>query len=370
MESTIAAVGTPRLLVGLNYAWAFNKYGWYFGPKHDESWIADNFYRERTTFVGGPSWPSAFSLTLDEIKSRFGIRLIRLFLLCNAQNLGVVSDASPWRILDPLPPEFCEHLTIILDTLRRKEMKAILSILDFGIGAPFGARQRGHHRVVTDSSVRADFVARVVTPFAKIGRAYHDVIFAWEAMNEPVWLTGHTWPHEYRFFDPAASVAQVNSYLREVIQGIRAVDPDVKTTVGHRYYRDLTVFETGDLPQFHFYPTYVRDPFALTPTGVTVPGTDPPTLPVVRRERVKPILGELGVSSGHGDSWLELRGADHADARCRARERLVRVEESGYEVVLAWPDEDWDGSMSFDRLKYSREAQQGILEYLHRTRTP
>ena len=56
-------------------------------------------------------------------------------------------------------------------------------------------------------------------------------------------------------------------------------------------------------------------------------------------------------------------------ARCRARERLVRVEESGYEVVLAWPDEDWDGAISFDRLKYSREAQQGILEYLHRNGT-
>ena len=80
--------------------------------------------------------------------------------------------------------------------------------------------------------------------------------------------------------------------------------------------------------------------------------------------------------SGAGARRVRLRVAPTSSrvpssrtARCRARERLVRVEESGYEVVLAWPDEDWDGAISFDRLKYSREAQQGILEYLHRNGT-
>ena len=280
MESIIAAVGKPQLLVGINYPWGFNKYGWYFGPKHDERWIANNFYGwdvdgkghyEREAFRGGPRFPSAFSLHLEDLRSRFGIRLIRLFLLCNGQNLG---DGTPWRILDPLPPEFCEHLTVILKTLRHHGMKAILSILDFGIGSPM-ERTQGRHRIVVDPRTRADFVERVVVPFARIGASYHDAILAWEAMNEPGWLNRNTWPHPKTLCTAAATVDEINAYLRAVFAGIRSVDPVAKTTVGHRFHRDMAVFETGDLPQFHFYPTYIREPFGLTPTPLTVPGTDP-----------------------------------------------------------------------------------------------
>lgn len=372
MESMITVVGKTRMIVGMNYAWAYNRYGWYFGPKHDEPWIADFFYYNQ----GGSSAPktqSAFGATLDKMKGLVGVKLIRLFLLCNAQNLGATNTSGLWSISKPLPPEFENHLRVILETLRAKGMKAILSILDFGIGAPneasANARSEGRHRIVTDPYVRADFMERVVAPLVRVGTGFHDAIYAWEAMNEPSWLSSRFWPEVTKTFVPAATVEQVNVYLNDVLATVRSVDPAVKTTVGHRYFDDLARFATGDLPQFHYYPRALPDPLLLLPH--TIPGTDPVALPIATGRSQKPILGEIAAApSGHDFPWHELRGRDAGDARSRVRERLFAAEQKGYEVVLLWPDLGNDGLIRHDSLKYSDEALDGIRDFSAGRRGP
>ncbi|WP_394829338.1 hypothetical protein [Pendulispora albinea] len=371
----ISAVGAPRMLLGYNYTWGFDKFGWYFGPHwrpgdavdpdqgktyeeifHDEQ---DPQKRERGPEPWQENWLTCLPRNLELLKSKWDIRIIRIFLLCNAQNLGTSNNsARTWAFARTLHPRFLRHLQTLFDTVRQKEMKVIPSILDFGVADPVHRWEKRHH-IVTDPAMRSTFVEQIVTPFAQLGKSYRDVIYAWEVMNEPSWMNAAIWPnHTVRV--PAASVKEINAFLGAVLERIKREDPQAKTTVGHRYYRDLDTYETGDLKQFHYYPSYYR---GLGGVLDIVPLTDPERLPVVYRESPKPILGEIGATAHQGEPWLELDDKDIGSARNRIRERLLQAERKGYALTLIWPDMDWNKDTSDDHLKLSPSAQQGLDDF-------
>ena len=364
------------MLVGLNYAWAYNKYGLYFGTHKrpgdahwPETWMDEFYYphprvrstpgRGVVTHERGPDAveaPAHLAANLDTMKQKWDVRVVRFFLLCNGQNLGRPDASGVWRMA-PYDAEYSKHLRTMLEQLRSRGMKAILSILDFGIGSP-PHRDEGRHFLVTNPNMRDAFVRDIVVPLVRVGLDYRDAIYAWEAMNEPSWLTRMIWPHPQAACLPAASVAQVNDFLNAVLAGIKTADAASKTTVGHRYLADTTTFATGDLVQFHYYPKYIMK------GGAVLPSTDPRYLPLARDLRPNTILGEIGASATHGDAWSELEPADGPTARERVRERLRQAERKGYELVLLWPDEGWEGPVGEDPLKFSREAQLGLSDYI------
>jgi len=363
------------MLVGLNYPWAYNKYGLYFGTHMrpgdnmlPETWMDEFYYPHPSvrpsnggvvTHERGPmvaEAPAHLAANLDRMKELWNVKVVRFFLLCNGQNLGRPDPSGLWKMA-PYDSEYSKHLRTILELLRARGMKAILSILDFGIGSP-PHRDEGRHFLITNPIMRDTFVRDIVIPLVRVGLDFRDAIYAWEAMNEPSWLTRMLWPHPQTACLPAASTAQVNDFLHAVLAGIKAADAATKTTVGHRYLADTTTFATGDIVQFHYYPKYVMK------GGAVLPSTDPRYLPLARDLKPSTILGEIGASSSHGDSWSELDPADGPTARERVRERLRQAERKGYELVLLWPDETWTGPLSEDPLKFSHDAQLGLSDYV------
>lgn len=355
MESSVTAVGQPRMLVGLNYPWGYNRYGLYFGTHRRpgdtnpaELWM-DGFYYPHA------GRPAHLAANLDKMKKLWDVRIVRFFLLCNGQNMGRPDDSGQWK-LGAYDQEYSTHLRAMLELLRERGMKAILSILDFGVGAPVH-RNEERHLLITNPIMREKFVREFVIPLVQVGTDYRDAIYAWEAMNEPFWLTATLWPGR-EICRAAASTAQVNDFLSAVLTGIKTADAASKTTVGHRYISDTEKFVTGDLVQFHYYPRYMMKGGAVWPT------TDPRYLPLAKDLKPHTILGEIGASESHGDSWSELEPADGPTARERVRERLRQVARKGYELVLLWPDEGWNGPNEEEPLKFSPEAQLGLSDYV------
>jgi len=344
----ITAVGVSRTIVGLNYAWAFNKYGLYFGPHPKEPWMDD--------------WIECFDDNLQMMKEQLGVRLVRIFLLCNGQNLGQIDGSGKWMFKparDPAYPIFLEHLKKMFEVLRKNQFKVIPSLIDFRIGAP-EFRKEERYRIVTDPKLRQTFLDRIVTPFVGLGAAYHDVLYAWEVMNEPSWLNTMIGPAPEIAPWPATEL-DTYAFLRTALERIKQVDPTVKTTVGHRYYGDLKKYPKGDIPQFHFYPSRI---------GPLMGELDElPDLRELRSFESKPILGEIGTNTEHGGPWSELNGRDWGNPRERVYERLQAANRKGYEVVLLWPECAWDEitedseGKKVDHLKFSAEAQQGIKDF-------
>jgi len=339
----ITAVGVSRTIIGLNYPWAYNKYGLYFGPHPKEPWM--------------DKWIESFDNNLQAIKE-MGVRLVRIFLLCNGENLGLIDPSDPlgqWMFKpasDPAYLIFRTHLKKMFNAARNNGFKIIPSLLDFGVGRPI-LRDQKRYRVVTD--LRQTFLDRIVTPFVEVGKDFHDVLYAWEVMNEPSWLSARIWPWTgERGWSAVASESEINVFLRAVLERIKTVDPASKTTVGHRYYDDLKKYATGDIPQFHYYPSWHDDSSELP---------DVPSRILLGFENM-PILGEIGTNSEHGGPWPGLRYRDSFGTYERVHERLSAVSRKGYEVVLLWPDEVWDGNEDVDNLKFSGDARRAIREFI------
>jgi hypothetical protein len=330
--------------LGFNYPFPWNAYGRYFGrgaPPGSEPELG--------------RWLEELDKNLAVLRDRLGVRVVRLFLLCNGWNYGSV-HAGRFVPPDQLHPAFGSDLTALLTVFRAHRMKVIPSLFDF---KAFGRAWRDNgcgdrYDILRDLAIQRTVLEQTLGVFLSASSPYKDVIFAWEVMNEPAW--------NVRWLVPRSSAGGPTALARELAQFLeRAVDLidsyGFPSTVGHRFVSDLERFPTGTIRQFHFYPT-----------GAFARALVDRTLPAFAATRA--ILGEFGVQPAgeQGVPWPELRGQDCGDTRTRTAVRLRHVRDKGYELALLWPDGlDGRGARSAppgaDPIQLSPAAQAGVEDF-------
>ncbi len=361
----------PAMLLGFNYAWAYNKYGLYFGPFWPNPVLPpqppsdpaepltqkDRFGNDLQEDPMATGWLPSFSRNVSYLRRQLQISVVRVFLLCNGQNWGGVDASGAFKPPPYLHPRFRYHFRGMLKACADVGMQLIPSLIDFGIGKP-GQKDR-RLPIVTDSQVQTLFYDQVLEPLLLESTNYRSTIYAWEVMNEPSWLTAHYFANEWRWYvpwdylpsSPLASEGQLTSFLNAGIQRIER--SGFRSTVGHRYFSDLKKFPTGNTPQFHYYPS-------SSPVN-----DDPSTLPDMTGAAAPvPILGEFGILPEQGGLWSELGGRDGGRTDDRVAARLQAANAKHYTLAIVWPDYPDPGDSEVDPLKLSSAAEQGIRTFL------
>jgi hypothetical protein len=358
------AVPRTKVRVGYNYPWAWEKYGLYFGggapPGSDP--VLD-------------AWVDTLKINLPILRNDLGITLVRIFLMCNLANVGgsVTQSGDDWFTDLPLSldPKFTDHLTKMLQAFKDNEMQVIPSFVDFGAmlrlkkltvnGIGSGCTNR--YQLMTDRTKGDNFLDRVLDPLLFAAQPFKDQVFAWELMNEPSWCTSTSLKSDYD--QVALRPADVRSFL---VRAVRKVDslvgadgePVFKSTVGHRYASDMSLYPTGAIRQFHYYPT-VGGSFT---SDFGLGDGDLPSF----QESGGAILGEFaagGPSDWKHTEWPEIPGfVQRAGADIRMLTRLQLLESKGYGVALIWPDRHApDPPGPTDTLRLSPACQKGVKMY-------
>jgi len=373
-----------RLEVGFNYPWPWDKYGIYLGsgspPGADPSLS---------------KWVDTLKANLVTLQ-QLGITVVRIFLMGNLANWGTVQkrewnngkdwwwDFTPPSQLDSL---FKDQLDAMFAAFAASQMKVIPSLVDFGAACdvrnPDGRGMGVRCEIWKRFPTQKQFFDMVLEPFLDISMKHIDSIFAWELMNEPIWVTLP--PSMFgkplnSFVDRFLPASDMETFLKEGLQRIQArvtTVPDpanpgtqkqthaFKSTVGHRFAWNLdqlplfgTTWPSGDIRQFHYYPS----------TEQFLDRMDD-TLPNSRQTRGA-ILGEFAagppVAAKHHKFWPEIPGESGLSTSDRMLRRLELIERKGYGLALIWPDLDGSAPGATDPLKLSAGAQDGVKRYLHK----
>jgi hypothetical protein len=371
----LSAVPGRRISVGVNYPWAWNKFGVFFGSGE----------REPGDHPEYDVWLDNLDRNLAELRS-VGVSVVRIFLFCNATNLGrtepgkgpLVALPAPtglhefpprfaplqpwWSFVPPdaVSPLYAEQLGRMLRIFNRNEMQVIPSLTSFEAFAQ-GPNASGRTDIIVDVAMKEWFLSCVVDPLLDVassddrGRA----VFAWEVMNEPGQVTDS--PHvsflgKTDFPVPRAPMA---AFLSDVIARIEA--KGFESTVGHHYAGDLTL-PTGSVRQFHYYPqdtAWLRRFF--------VPSRLPP------HSETRAFVGEFPSAHTQPDQrssvpWPEIPAALQAGGGLsRTVARLRLLEAKGYGLALLWPDKAVDyhpATASLEPLQFSQPVLEGIKAYL------
>lgn len=332
--------------VGVNYPW-FN-YGWDFGEA-PPGW--------RST--SDPNWVTHIDNDL-QLFQRLGIRVVRWFILADGLTYGVGQQAphldtdprrtGQWRFDDPptLSETLQRHFRMLLEKFERtnqipkRPIRLLPVLIDFhfckpgvsATGQEDVTRQQtipnpewikgGRSDIIRDRRKRQRFFARVLEPLLRISQDHRDIIFAWEIINEPEWVTNGWHPHPSDRPLPT-NERQMTTFLTEGIRQVRKFG--FKATVG--FAKIDTIRRTGifaDINQFHHYSHPHR----------------PIRLPRQSFDRRWPsIIGEFATSSDK-DIWPELQMVGQ-----RVLNRLRYAESMGYPLVLLWSYRQQDRSTSW-----------------------
>jgi hypothetical protein len=258
----------PVMQVGYNYPWPWDKYGCYFGEPA-EPWIAH--------------WLDVLPANLSEIAD-LGMKVVRIFLVCNGNNWGKMTPHSYSKVVqehgggfhqetmtvwsfdppDATDPRCTQQLKKMLECFRQAGMQVIPSFIDFGLLAPAYEVGGGSGRTeaVTNLGKRVKLLS-FLDDLLQASKGYEKEIYAWEVVNEPCWNT--------RVFAPPVAETHFGIKATTYIPVVPTVSEDVmrdflgaackriesagfESTVGHRFYDDLSNFPTGTKPQFHYYP--------------------------------------------------------------------------------------------------------------------
>lgn len=364
------------MAVGFNYTWAFNRYGTYFGVHKANPELPASPPAAPTEPVAPgeemvqENWLPEFRKNLVHF-SRVEISVVRVFLLCNGLNWGTV-EGTPGRVVPPkyLHPRFLYHLKTMLQHCQDVGVKIIPSLLDFGIDEP-DLKSAKRTAIITDDATQKAFLDGVLDPFLDASDKFRDVIYAWEVMNEPSWVASTTWPggslwkKVISHTTPGATPAQIVEFLKKAIARIDG--KGFQSTVGHRFFKDLSIYPTGTLPQFHFYPRSTPppndDPRELPPAGST-------------GLAAAPFLGEFGLGE-EGEPWWECSSKDIGGHLVRARERLRAARRKGYKLALMWADLDYGEALAQasaplwdDPPKLSLDGESGFQEFMKENTLP
>jgi hypothetical protein len=337
------------MAVGLNYPWAFNKYGLYFGPHPAEPWM--------------DRWLEFWKKNLVEMAD-LGLRVVRIFLLCAGENYGKLPERpGPFSPPHPIDPKFLNDLEQMLESVAASGtgIQVVPSLVDFGFFGPTYGNSGSRYAIAHDAGVREAFLSTLLDPFLAVGKRYSAQIYAWEVINEPYWNCSFVSPPIYRGrFNilprlPLVRSSAMGEFLGAALRRIEAAG--FESTVGHRFYADLKRWPAGTRPQFHYYAKRI------------LWFGDPSTIPDYA-ETGGAFVGEIDAGLGFGKLWPELGGLDR-DPQRRVFERLMLLERKGYKLTLLWPEGEWscpadpskwDEELA-DPLKLSEEARAGIKRF-------
>jgi len=353
---------------------------------------------------GPPAQPGSFEQNLTQLKDKFGVRHVRMMLMCNAINWG--STDSSGKLVKPpyLHPRFIAYFQEMLRICSLTGVKLIPSLLDFGIAEPALKNSR-RNDIVSDPNMSKIFLDEVFEPLLDESFKAPDAIFAWEIMNEPKWLSTFLWPWLVTPDIPVPMIARspmgaaptvgtfklpfkvfprndrrmtegvVDTFLQSGLDRVDArnrVQPTaatrIQTTIGHRLFEEMMSRPTGSLPQFHFYPYRVKGIevsessgrlYRPTLAGGALHQRDDGTF------LTPPFLGEIGADPDHGDPWTELHDFDSPTDQDRVRERLFQAERAGYSLVGVWPgNKNPPGTPTNpDPIHLSTSGLEGILDF-------
>lgn len=316
--------------VGVNYPWL--DYGWDFG-------------------LGPPAWRGDRQLPrwydhVDEHLDRFrdlGITVVRWFILADGLTYGT-GDLAPrpdgaasnnWRFDPPaLSKDFLDHFDELLRRFARTAtasappIQLLPVLIDFHfceagllpvehvdplnplhVRVDQGWVKQGRGDVCRDPGKRARFLAAVLDPLLRVSTSHRDVIYAWELINEPDWIT-QGWHPDRRATPPIPEPA-MRAFLEDGKQRIRAAG--FKPTIGFASVRTLQrAGVTAEINQFHYYPDGRErlEPHTFDP-------------------RFPGIIGEFATATA--DVWPDL-AADRQSVAHRLRLAAAR----GYPLAVPW----------------------------------
>jgi hypothetical protein len=315
--------------VGVNYPWL--DYGWDFG-------------------LGPPTWRGVRTTPrwYDEIPGHLehfhdlGIRVVRWFTLADGLTYGTGPEAprlesgpgSGWRFdPPPLGADVLKHFDALLERFaafnagRDDPVRLLPVLIDFHFcdpGAPILKPdpadplvsipdldwiKQGRADAIVDAVKRRRFLDLVLDPLLQVSQENPDVIYAWELINEPDWIT-NTW-HPDRRNDHPVSMPAMRAFLEEGKERIRGAG--FNPTIGFALLSTLLASGiTAEINQFHHYPGGARE------------------LPRHTFDRRFPaIVGEFATAVT--DTWPDL-----ASNRQTVLHRLRRAGTQGYPLAIAW----------------------------------
>ena len=314
--------------VGVNYPWF--DYGWDFG-------LAPAGWR------GGRDTPRWYGALDDHLRhfQELRIRVVRWFLLGDGLTYGV-GDAAPapdasgeWRFSpSPLSRQFLDHFEELISrfaaasTNGGQPIQLLPVLIDFHFCEP-GTRpveivdplnpavmvedpgwvKQGRADALTDESKRTRFLDAVLDPLLVASRRAPAVIYAWELINEPDWVTKGWQPNPFASM-PVSKVA-MRGFLEDGKHRIRAAG--FRPTIGFASIRTyLRSAITTEINQFHYYPDGRRtlERYTFDPM---FPG----------------IIGEFATAAT--DVWPDLPPTEQT---VLSRLRLAR--DRGYPLAIPW----------------------------------
>jgi hypothetical protein len=193
--------------------------------------------------------------------------------------------------------------------------------------------KQGRGDAVCDPIKRSRFLDQVLERFLRVSAGHRDVIYAWDLMNEPEWIT-RGW-HPDPSAEPPIPEEAMRDFLEDGKQRIRTAG--FKPTIGFGSARALQRSGvTAEINQFHYYPNGRTrlQPHAFDP-------------------RFPGIIGEFATSTS--EAWPELaasvQGVGH---------RLQLAEDRGYPLALLW------SFLAMDRqTNWSAEVEADVREFTH-----
>jgi hypothetical protein len=304
--------------VGVNYPWL--DYGWDFG-------LGPPRWRGSRT---APRWAQHIDDHLAHLRG-LGISVVRWFILADGLTYGTDDEAPR---LDPAaggwrfePPALDQDVVDDFDELlRRFERTAIAGappmqllpvLVDFHFGGP-GMRpveddegwvKEGRVDAIRDPDKCSRFLSAALEPLLAVSADHREVVYAWELINEPDWITDGWHPNP--FAAPPVPEHAMRAFLEDGNARIRAAD--FESTIG--FASIDTLFRSGmkaSIDQFHYYPD--------GRTSLPRHPLDP---------RARRIIGEFATSAD--DVWPDLIGTSQEVAS-----RLRLASERGYPLALPW----------------------------------
>ncbi len=315
--------------VGVNYPWF--DYGWDFGvpPPH---WRPSP----------APRWFAEIDAHLRHFQ-QLGISVVRWFILADGLTYGS-GDAAPrrdlaradeWRFDAPeIDSALIDHFEELLRRFAAAAGRAADAILllpvlvDFhfcGAGIEPVSRpdpanpgatlpdpgwvKQGRADAIANPTVRALFLDRALGALLEVSQRHRDVIYAWELINEPEWVTNN-WHPDGRHDHPVDE-HQMRAFLEEGQARIRAAG--FLPTVGFASIDTLRASGIAtEINQFHHYPGGARrlDPHRFQGGFPT-------------------ILGEFATAPT--DLWPEL-----APPAQTVFNRLTLAAARGYSLAMPW----------------------------------
>jgi hypothetical protein len=228
----------------------------------------------------------------------------------------------------------------LLARFRQAKLKILPSLISFEFGSyvGFGLNKNGtgfcgRADVIRDRTKRTVFLQTVLADLLEASKGYEDVIYAWEVINEPIWLclaVGPLSKPQWSPRFPEVSITEMRDFLTDAVAMIHSMSK-IPSTVGHRYFDDIRLLPAGEkAPQFHYYADHRWYAFLGNAN------TDPDG---IRGQRLftgspKPFVGEFDSAYNRfGHPWAKDLGA--ADSTTK---RLELLAAEGCDLALLWAD--------------------------------